>query len=65
MDFKYIIYEKKGRIAYITLNRPEVLNALHPPAHAELWTAWSDFRDDPEIWVAILTGSGDKSFSTP
>lgn len=64
MDFKHIIYEKKGRIAYITINRPEVLNALHPPAHAELWTAWSDFRDDPEIWVAILTGTGERAFST-
>jgi enoyl-CoA hydratase/carnithine racemase len=62
-NFKYILYEKKGRIAYITINRPEVMNAVHPPAHAELWQAWTDFRDDPEVWVAILTGAGDKAFS--
>lgn len=63
MSFKYILYEKKGRIAYITINRPEVMNAVHPPAHAELWQAWTDFRDDPEVWVAILTGAGEKAFS--
>jgi enoyl-CoA hydratase/carnithine racemase len=63
MQFEYIRYEKKGRIAYITINRPDVMNAVHPPAHAELWKAWSDFRDDPEVWVAILTGAGEKAFS--
>lgn len=63
MDYKYVRYEKKGRIAYITLNRPEVMNAVHPPAHAELWEVWTDFRDDPEVWVAILTGAGEKAFS--
>jgi enoyl-CoA hydratase/carnithine racemase len=63
MAYKYIIYEKKARIAYITINRPEVMNALHPPAHQELSDIWRDFRDDSETWVAILTGSGDKAFS--
>jgi enoyl-CoA hydratase/carnithine racemase len=63
MVYKYVLYEKKGRIAYITLNRPEVMNAVHPPAHAELWDIWTDFRDDPEVWVAILTGAGEKAFS--
>jgi enoyl-CoA hydratase/carnithine racemase len=63
MDYKYVLYEKKGRIAYITLNRPEVMNAVHPPAHAELWNVWTDFRDDPDVWVAILTGAGEKAFS--
>ncbi len=62
MDFEYILYEKKGRIAYVTLNRPEVMNALHPPLGAELTQAWSDFIDDDEIWVAILTGAGDRAF---
>ena len=63
MAYQYAVYEKRGRIAYITMNRPEVLNALHPPAHKELYEIWCDFRDDPEVWIAILTGAGDKAFS--
>ncbi|MEM3593151.1 MAG: enoyl-CoA hydratase-related protein, partial [Candidatus Jordarchaeaceae archaeon] len=57
-----IIYEKKDRIAIITINRPEVRNALDPDAIMELNKAWIDFRDDPNLWVAIITGAGDKSF---
>lgn len=57
-----LIYEKKGRIAYITLNRPEARNAMN----AEMWDglikAWIDVGDDPNIWVAIVTGAGDKAF---
>ncbi len=63
MAYKYVIYEKKGRIAYVTINRPEVMNALHLPAHEEFGEVWSDFRDDPEVWVAIVTGAGDRAFS--
>ena len=63
MAYKYLIYEKKERIAYVTINRPEVMNALHSPAHEEFWEVWSDFRDDPEMWVAIITGAGDRAFS--
>lgn len=63
MSYKYVLYEKKDRIAYITINRPEVMNAIHPPASQELCHVWADFRDDPEVWVAILTGAGDKAFS--
>lgn len=62
MAYQHIIYEKKERIAYITINRPEVMNALNPPAHEELWQIFSDFRDDPEVWVAIITGAGDRAF---
>lgn len=62
MTLQYVLYEKKDRIACITINRPEMLNALHPPAHRELSKVWADFRDDPEVWVAILTGAGDKAF---
>jgi len=64
VTYKYILYEKRDRIAYVTLNRPEVMNSLHLPAHEELWEVWCDFRDDPEMWVAILTGAGDRAFST-
>ena len=63
MAYKYLIYEKKERVAYVTINRPEVTNALHSPAHEEFWEVWSDFRDDPEMWVAIITGAGDRAFS--
>ena len=63
MDLKYCTYEKKNRIAYVTLNRPEVMNALHADCHRELSEVWSDFRDDDEVWVGILTGAGDRAFS--
>jgi crotonobetainyl-CoA hydratase len=64
MAYNYAKYEKKDRIAYVTLNRPEVMNALHIHAHQELTEIWNDFRDDPETWVAIITGAGEKAFST-
>lgn len=63
MAHNFVIYEKKDRIAYVTINRPEVMNALHYPAHQELWEVWCDFRDDPEMWVAIVTGAGERAFS--
>jgi E-phenylitaconyl-CoA hydratase len=62
-DFKNIIYEKKGRIAVITINRPERMNAIDPETSRELREAWSDFRDDNELWVAIFTGAGERAFS--
>ncbi|MFH1084153.1 MAG: enoyl-CoA hydratase-related protein [Chloroflexota bacterium] len=61
--YEFIRYEERGRIAYVTLNRPEVMNALHPPAHAELARAWTDYMADPDLWVAILTGAGERAFS--
>lgn len=54
--------ERDGRILRITIDRPEVRNALHPPANAELAGIFDDFAADPELWVAILTGAGDRSF---
>ena len=63
MSYEFILYEKKGRIAYVTINRPDRLNALHPPANAELREAFSDFRDDADVWVAIITGAGERAFS--
>jgi E-phenylitaconyl-CoA hydratase len=62
-DFANIIYEKKGRIAYVTINRPERMNAVDPDTSGELLQAFSDFRDDDEVWVSILTGAGEKAFS--
>ena len=55
--------ERDGRILTVTINRPEVLNALHPPANQELAKVWDDFHSDPELWVGIITGAGDRGFS--
>jgi len=57
--------ERQGRILTVTLDRPEVLNALHPPAHVELAKVFDDFAADPEIGIAILTGAGTRAFSAP
>lgn len=63
MTYQYARYEKRGHLAVVTLNRPEVMNALHLEANVELKEIWENFRDDPELWVAILTGAGDRAFS--
>ena len=63
MSYEFLTYEKKGRIAYVTIQRPERMNALHPYANAEMLEAFTDFRDDPDVWVAILTGTGERAFS--
>jgi len=55
---EHIIYEKKGHVAYVTINRPEVSNALHSYAYAELRAAWRDMGMDPNIYCGILTGNG-------
>jgi len=57
-----LLYEKKGRLAYITIDRPRALNSLDPQTFRELSDALIDFRDDNDIWVAILTGSGSRAF---
>ena len=57
-----VLYEKKGAIAYVTVNRPKVLNALNTPTWAALRTAFEDARDDPEVRGVILTGTGNKAF---
>ena len=62
MGSRYVLYEKRGRIAFVTINRPEVMNAVNYAANAELYDIWTDVMADPEIWTAILTGAGDKAF---
>jgi enoyl-CoA hydratase/carnithine racemase len=57
-----IAYEKKGDIAYVTVDRPKVLNALNTPTWADLRTAFEDARDDATVLGVILTGAGDKAF---
>src|SRR6202051_3854069 len=57
-----VTYEKKGAIAYVTVNRPKVLNALNHRTWADLGTAFAEARADAEVRGIILTGSGDKAF---
>ncbi len=60
--FENLLYEKRGQVAYVTLNRPKVLNALNTPTWKDLRAAFEDVRDDPAVRGAILTGAGDKAF---
>jgi enoyl-CoA hydratase/carnithine racemase len=62
MDYENLLYEKRDGIAYITLNRPKVLNALNRKTVEELQQALLDTRGDDSVRVVILTGSGEKSF---
>jgi enoyl-CoA hydratase len=57
-----VLYEKRGGIAYVTVNRPKVLNALNTPTWTDLRTAFEDARDDEAVRGVILTGAGDKAF---
>lgn len=59
---EFCTVERDGRLLIVTLNRPERYNALHFPAHFELAEVWDEFAADPDLWVAIVTGAGDKAF---
>jgi enoyl-CoA hydratase/carnithine racemase len=54
-----VLYEKRDRIAYVTLNRPEAMNAIDVETHELLWATWEDFAQDDAVDVAIVTGAGD------
>jgi len=62
-DYKNITFETRGHLAYITLSRPERRNAIDPLTSQELLQAFTAFKDDDELWVAIVTGAGDQAFS--
>ena len=55
--------DRDGPILTVTINRPDVMNALHPAANFELEQAFDEFASDPDLWVAIITGAGDRAFS--
>ena len=57
-----IDYKKEGKVAIFTINRPQALNSMNMEANYELHQAMMDFRDDPELWVGIITGTGEKAF---
>lgn len=63
MTTEFATTERDGHILVVTINRPDRMNALHPPANAELAQIFDDFAADPDLWVAILTGAGDRAFS--
>ncbi|MGY8958369.1 MAG: enoyl-CoA hydratase-related protein, partial [Alphaproteobacteria bacterium] len=58
-EYEYLKVEREDKVTIITVNRPEVYNALHSPAHFEFAEVFDNFRDDPDQWIAILTGAGD------
>ena len=58
-----IKYDKQGHIATVTFDRPEAMNSLTVDMLAGMDAAFEDFNDDDDLWVAILTGTGDKAFS--
>ena len=62
LTLENVLYGKKGAIAYLTLNRPKVLNALNTKTWEDLQTAFEAARDDDEVHGVILTGAGDKAF---
>lgn len=62
LDVSKVLYEKRGDVAYVTLNRPDAMNAIDLETHQLLWKTWEDFDADSQLRVAILTGSGDEAF---
>lgn len=62
-DCARVRYEKRGRVAYIVLDRPQALNAMDERMHEELGRVWDDFEQDDGIWLGVLTGAGTRAFS--
>ena len=62
-EYEFVKVERDERTTLITINRPEVYNALHSPAHIEFDQVFNEFASDPDQWVAIITGAGNKAFS--
>src|ERR1700732_4430425 len=63
MTRRYCIVQDEGRVRIVTLNRPEVLNALHTDANDELASVWDEFAARDDLWVGIITGAGERAFS--
>ena len=62
MDYEFCTVQDEGRVRIVTLNRPEVMNALHGDCHAELHEVWNEFAARDDLWVGIITGAGDRAF---
>jgi enoyl-CoA hydratase/carnithine racemase len=63
MAYEFIAVDRDGPVTTITLNRPQVMNALHSPMHFEMDEALNAFAADPDQWVGIITGAGERAFS--
>jgi enoyl-CoA hydratase/carnithine racemase len=63
MSYELIKVERKDHVTIVTINRPEVMNSISPPTSVELDNAFNAFADDPEAWICIVTGAGEKAFS--
>src|SRR3984957_8422190 len=63
MTYQYCVVEDEGPVRVVTLNRPEVLNALHADANDELAGVWDEFAARDDLWVGIVTGAGPRAFS--
>ena len=61
---RHTILRVEGKVLHVTLNRPHVLNALHPPAHFELAQIFDAFAVDPDLWIAVIRGAGERGFCT-
>ena len=62
-DYEFLTTEVNGHVLEVTINRPDVMNALHPPSHKEFDEVWNEFAQDDALWVGIVTGAGDRAFS--
>ncbi len=62
MAFETVLYEKKDHIAFITLNRPQALNAFSMKMNSDLYRIWDDVKFDPQVRVAVVTAAGDRAF---
>ncbi|MGB2219824.1 MAG: enoyl-CoA hydratase-related protein [Henriciella sp.] len=62
-DTEFVKTSRDGNILIVEMNRPEKMNALHPPANKALGEVFDDFAADKDLWVAIITGAGDRAFS--
>jgi crotonobetainyl-CoA hydratase len=63
MSLQFCSVQDEGRVRIVTLNRPEVLNALHADANDELARVWDEFAERDDLWVGIITGAGERAFS--
>ncbi|HET6184760.1 MAG TPA: enoyl-CoA hydratase-related protein [Acetobacteraceae bacterium] len=62
-EYRFCRVADEGRVRIVTLNRPEVMNALHSEAHHELERVWDEFATNDDLWVGIVTGAGPRAFS--
>jgi enoyl-CoA hydratase/carnithine racemase len=62
-SYEFVTVEKRGHVLICTINRPNVMNALHSPANMEMDDVWNTFAADDDLWVGVVTGAGERAFS--